>query len=191
MILNVRTGQNSGLASALSNGLPVTNGITMKQPKRLSFSIFLLALAVWLPAAPVQADVFKCTDNEGHITYSNVVTKNCKALSLDPLPATSSASNAKANSAVKNPSPATFPKVDESTQKVRDTDRRRILENELATEQKNLEEAKKQVLEQEAVRMGDERNYQKVLDRVQPFKDKVALHERNIVAIKKEIANLR
>ena len=112
-------------------------------------------------------------------------------LSLDPLPATPSAPATKGSAAVKNPTPATFPKVDESTQKSRDTDRRRILENELATEQKNMEEAKKQVLEQEAVRTGDERNYQKVLDRIQPFKDKAALHERNIVAIKKEISNLR
>ena len=160
----------------------------MKQPTSLPFSIFFLALAVWLPVAPARADIFKCLDSEGHITYTNTTTKNCKTLSLDPLPSTPAA---KGSAAAKNPSPATFPKVDESTQKARDTDRRRILENELTTEQKNLEEAKKQVLEQEAVRMGDERNYQKVLDRVQPFKDKVALHERNIVAIKKEIANLR
>jgi hypothetical protein len=158
----------------------------MKQPASLPFSIFLLALA-----APVQADVFKCANSEGHITYSNVATKNCKMLSLDPLPATPSAPATKGSAAAKNPTPATFPKVDESTQKSRDTDRRRILENELATEQKNMEEAKKQLVEQEAVRTGDERNYQKVLDRIQPFKDKAALHERNIVAIKKEISNLR
>jgi hypothetical protein len=31
----------------------------------------------------------------------------------------------------------------------------------------------------------------KVEERLQPYKDKVALHERNIEAIQKEIANLR
>lgn len=41
------------------------------------------------------------------------------------------------------------------------------------------------------MRSGDERNYQRVLDRLQPFKDKAALHERNIEAIRKEISNLR
>lgn len=157
----------------------------------LHFSIFLPVLALWLQIVPAQADVFKCLDNEGRITYTNTTSKNCKTLSLDPLPVTPAAPTAKSSTTSKNPTPASFPKIDDATQKARDTDRRRILETELATEQKNLEEAKKQVLEQEAVRMGDERNYQKVLDRIQPFKDKVALHERNIVAIKKEISNLR
>ncbi|MGL4408555.1 MAG: DUF4124 domain-containing protein, partial [Zoogloea sp.] len=45
--------------------------------------------------------------------------------------------------------------------------------------------------EQEAVRYGDERNYQKVLDRLQPYKDKVQMHERNIEALRRELANLR
>jgi hypothetical protein len=41
------------------------------------------------------------------------------------------------------------------------------------------------------VRSGDEKNYQRVLDRLQPYKDKVALHERNVEALRKEIRNLR
>lgn len=155
----------------------------MKQPKR-SFSTLLFALSIGLMATAVRADIFKCVNSEGHITYSNVATKNCKTLTLDPIPPASKG-NAKA------PSPATFPKVDDATQKARDTDRRRILESELATEQKSLEDAKKQLAEQEEIRTGDERNYQKVLDRLQPYKDRVALHERNVTAIKKEISNLR
>ncbi|WP_228111912.1 hypothetical protein [Zoogloea sp. 1C4] len=81
--------------------------------------------------------------------------------------------------------------MDSGTQKARDTDRRRILEEELATEQKSLEAARKELEEQESVRYGNERNYQKVLDRVQPYKDKVQLHERNIEALRREISNLR
>ena len=76
-------------------------------------------------------------------------------------------------------------------QKERDNDRRRILESELAAEQKNLEQARKDLAEQEAVRSGDERNYQRVLERLEPFKNKVALHERNIEAIQKELGKLR
>jgi hypothetical protein len=37
----------------------------------------------------------------------------------------------------------------------------------------------------------DERNYQKALERLQPYKDKLQIHERNIEALRKEIANLR
>lgn len=146
------------------------------------FPIALLTLA----ALPVQADIFKCTDAEGHITYSNVALKSCKKLTLDPVP-----TGVPAKAASKTPTPATFPKVEESTQKARDTDRRRILETELSAEQQNLEQARKALAEQESLRSGDERNYQKVLDRLQPFKDKVALHERNIAAISREISNLR
>ena len=41
------------------------------------------------------------------------------------------------------------------------------------------------------MRTGDEKNYQRVLDRLQPYKDRVAQHERNIQAIQKELNNLR
>ena len=84
-----------------------------------------------------------------------------------------------------------FPKVDGETQKKRDDERRRILETELANEQEQLEAARQKLAEQEAVRTGDERNYQRFLDRVQPFRDAVANHERNIEAISREISNLK
>jgi hypothetical protein len=99
--------------------------------------------------------------------------------------------------APKTATPGNFPKVDEQTQKSRDGDRRRILENELAAEQKNAEQAKKDLAEQEAIVLPSERmqggaiSGGKVQERLQPYKDKVALHQRNIEAIQKEIANLR
>jgi septal ring factor EnvC (AmiA/AmiB activator) len=61
----------------------------------------------------------------------------------------------------------------------------------MAGEQRNLEQAKKELAEQEAVRSGDEKNYQRVLDRLQPYKDRVSQHERNIQAIQKELGKLR
>ena len=100
----------------------------------LHFSIALLALA----ALPAHADIYKCADADGHVTYSNVPTKSCKKLNLEPV---NTAPAAKA--ATKTPTPAAFPKIDDNTQKARDTDRRRILESELSAEQRNLEQAKK------------------------------------------------
>ena len=44
--------------------------------------------------------------------------------------------------------------------------------------------------EQESVRTGDERNYARVLERLQPFKDRVDTHEKNVEALKRELANL-
>lgn len=148
----------------------------------------ILLAGLFLTPSVVLADVYKCVDDDGHVTYTNTkpsAKAKCTALSRDQRVSTvpGRASNA--------PSPSGFPKVDGDTQKARDNDRRKILDQELATEQKMLDEAKKALAEQEAVRTGDERNYQRVLDRLQPYKDKVALHERNIEALKKEIGNLR
>ena len=148
----------------------------------------VISLAGLLALPHANADVFKCVDEDGHVTYTNTKPSpkaKCTTLSRDQRVSTVPG---RASSA---PSPAGFPKVDGDTQKARDNDRRKILDQELLTEQKNLEQARKDLAEQEAVRTGDERNYQRVIERLQPFKDKVALHERNIEALKKEIGNLR
>ncbi len=122
-----------------------------------------------------------------HVTYTNQrAAKGCTALSRD-LPVSSvPGRHTPSRSAASSPSPSSFPKVDSDTQQRRDSDRRKLLEQELSAEEQSLEQARKQLAEQESVRMGDERNYQRVIDRVQPFKDKVALHERNIEALKRE-----
>ena len=88
-------------------------------------------------------------------------------------------------------SPANFPKVDKETQKSRDDSRRRILEEELSTEEKSLVDAKTKLTEQEGLRLGDEQNYQRVLDRLKPYQETVERHERNIAALKKELSSLR
>lgn len=151
----------------------------------LRISLSLLPL---LCAGQAAAEIFKCTDSAGNTTYSNMQGRNCKNLNVE---APSSGARPRSSSATSSSTPASFPRVDGPTQKARDDDRRRILDQEVAAEQKNLEQARRELSEQEAIRNGDERNYQRVLDRLQPFKDRVALHERNIEAIRKEIAHLR
>lgn len=148
-----------------------------------------LSLLIALPAAA--STIYKCTDEGGGTLISNSrVNKSCQPVVSGP-DSSMPAPKAKAPGAAANPSPAGFPRVAEDTQKARDNDRRRILEQELAGEQKGLEAAKKDLADQEAVRTGDEKNYQRVLDRLQPYKDRVVQHERNIQAIQKELNNLR
>ena len=153
-------------------------------------TITLLLGVLALPAAA--NTIYKCTDASGGTLISNTrVDKNCKPVVTGP-DSTLPAPKARPGSgSAANPSPAGFPKVQEDTQKARDTDRRRILEQELAGEQRNLDQARRELAEQEAIRNGDERNYQKVIDRVQPYKDRVAQHERNIQQIQRELGNLR
>jgi hypothetical protein len=61
----------------------------------------------------------------------------------------------------------------------------------LAVEERSLAQARKALVEGEAVRTGDERNYQRYLDRIQGLKDRVAQHERNVATLRQELANLR
>ena len=152
----------------------------------------LFAMLFTFLALPVAAQtIYKCTDEHGGTLISNTkVNKNCKAVSSSP-ESSMPAPKARSSGASANPTPAGFPRVQEDTQKARDTDRQRILEQEMAGEQRNLEQAKKELAEQEAVRSGDEKNYQRVLDRLQPYKDRVSQHERNIQAIQKELGKLR
>lgn len=155
-----------------------------------------LTLLLLMCVGSAQADIYKCVDDVGHTTYTNDkpggVTKGCTLMSREqPVSTVSAPPVRKSSSSSANPTPSTFPKVDDSTQKSRDSDRRKILDQELSNEEKLLDTAKKELGEQESQRLGDEKNYQKYMDRVQRYKDSVQLHERNIEAIRKEIANLR
>lgn len=145
----------------------------------------LLICAGLLLSQAASADIYKLVDENGRVTYSNVPIKGAKKLNLEPI-STIAAPKPKAVS-----TPQNFPRVDNETQKKRDDTRRTILEQELGAEQKLLEEARKNLTEGEATRLGDERNYQKYLDRVQKLKDNVSLHEKNIEALNKEISGLR
>ena len=167
--------------------------MTMKQ----HFPLTLAALLAGSVATHVCADtLYKCTGESGVVLYTNQKSsgKNCSVLSRElPVstfsppprpagrPATASATQ----------TPTDFPRVDSSTQRGRDDDRRKILEQEFNTEQQNLDKAKKALAEGEATRLSDEKSYQKYLERVQDLRNGVTLHERNIEALKRELANLK
>ncbi|WP_026224311.1 DUF4124 domain-containing protein [Methyloversatilis thermotolerans] len=151
-------------------------------------------LVALLTAASAHADVYKCIDEDGHVTYTNDKSRarGCKQLSSDvPVSSVPGPASTTSRPAAGPSSSAGFPNVSNDQQKTRDGERRRILEAELAAEQKSLDEARKALVEGEAVRLGDERNYQKYLDRIQALKDNVALHERNVDALRKEIGKLQ
>lgn len=155
---------------------------------RFSWSLALL-LVLAIPRAA--AEIWECVDETGNKRFTNIKSeaKGCKPLNVPP-PNTVSAPAAKpqAKTAAR---PANFPKVDGDTQKQRDNDRRKILDQELANEEKLLDQARKELSEQESQRLGSERNYQRVLDRLEPYKKKVKLHEDNIANLRRELAGTR
>ena len=148
---------------------------------------FFSILIPILFSSAAQAEIYECVDPNGNKRFTNIRSeaKGCKLLEIGPIntvPAPKKPGTA---------GPANFPKVDPQTQKQRDSDRRRILEQELANEQKLLEQAQNELAEQESTRLGSERNYQRVLDRLEPYKRKVKLHEDNIANLRRELAGSR
>ncbi len=162
----------------------------MLNGKELVVTAFLVGC--WSSATA--ADICKYVDEDGRTVYSTVPLKNAKKVvcfkTAAPPPA-SAADEESARREERAVESAPKPKVDSFTQARRDNDRQGILQDELAREQLLLEDARRALAEQEAIRHGDERNYQRVLDRLKPYQDKVDQHQRNIDSLKREMANLR
>jgi len=145
---------------------------------------------VWIlacMAVSAHAEMWKCIDADGNTRYTNVRndTKGCKPLNLEPINTATPASRAPQQK------PSNFPSVDSDTQKQRDTGRRKILEQELAQEQQQLEVANKQLAEQKDLRLGTEKNYARVEERLKPFEGRVKLHESNIESLKRELSGIK
>jgi hypothetical protein len=145
----------------------------------------LLPFCLIFAATQVFAEMWKCVDADGKTHYTNVKSdaKGCKALNLEPI-------NVAPPVRVQQ-KPANFPSVDTDTQRQRDAGRRKILEQELAQEQNQLDVAKKQLTEQQEVRLGSEKNFARVEERLKPFEERVKLHESNIESLKREIGNTK
>ena len=121
------------------------------------------ALLTLFFVSTAHAEIYKHVDAQGRVTYSNVPIKGATKLNLEPL-ATAPGPRAKTST----PTPANFPRVDSDTQKKRDDTRRKILEEELAAEEKLLTDAAKG-----------------------KSKEEIELHEKNVSALKKELSNLK
>jgi hypothetical protein len=164
-----------------------------------------LALVV---AAPAAAEICKYIDADGNIHYSNVPPdKGFRRLSCtlgdespkkspSAAPATANG-NAGAGSAPARPAlpasaPAGFPRVDAETQKGRDDVRRKVLGDELSAEEKLLAEARTAYADGAPQPLPEERNdAEKYRQRIARLRESVALHEKNIEAIRKELAAMR
>ena len=179
----------------------------------------LAAMFACLVPQLAQAQVWRCETDSGVPLYQNTPGPSCKPLDLPvittiPAPpaarapaaaATSPrgpASNAGATSSPGAPAAgaggsqgaaaaAAFPKVDPGAQRTRDLERRRILEEELSKEELRLRELRAEFRDGEPERRGDERNYQRYLDRVQRLKDDIARTESAMASLKRELAGLR
>lgn len=154
-------------------------------------AILVLAATGWsMPVAAQSSDVYVCTGPNGVPEYRNGNGgKNCRKLNLPEVVAVPGGRTAPA--ATVRPAPGGFPRVDGATQKSRDGERRAVLEQELQSEQARLASLRAEYNNGEPERQGNERNYQKYLDRTAALRDNITRSEANVAALQRELANLK
>lgn len=155
----------------------------------------LLLLLCLVPAAPAQAEIYKYVDENGQVTFTDVYRKGGKRIELPgapaPLPAPSKSPTKAPAKASYKPSPADFPRIDAGTQKRRDDIRRQVLQDEIDTERRNVEEARRQLELGQRLQPGERASDATYRNRVNKLRATVRQHEQNVDAIQRELANLK
>lgn len=151
-----------------------------------AFGVLVLGFpAVNALAQQAPTEIFKCRSESG-VVYTND-RRQAEKEKCEPV-------TTQVNVAPSRPGairPPGFPRETTASSASARERQREVLERELAAEHQALKQAQHALSEQEAVRSGDERNYARVLERLQPYKDTVQNHEKNIQALQRELANLK
>ncbi len=152
-----------------------------------------LALAASPLGALASSDIFVCQDADGRKTYQNTSAgKGCTRLDIQPtvsVPAPRQQA-ARASTDVRPISPASFPRVDSQTQKARDGDRRRILEDELGAEEAKLQALRAEYKDGAPERLAGERGNASYQERVAKIHADLQRTENNVASLKRELALL-
>jgi hypothetical protein len=154
----------------------------------------LAACALACAAQASDKPVYRCPGNP--VLYTDAITaqeakdKGCRTVETSAITVVPSprprAPQAQASSGPRPPEA----RVDPAEQRARDSDARRILEAELRKDEAALAQMRKDYNNGEPERLGDERNYQKYLDRVAQMKDAIARKEADVAALKRELGKL-
>ncbi len=169
---------------------------TFRPRARITVAALALLCGVLLAPVAQAQNIFLCVDANGRRELTDSYKSGCKALDVPgsiSAPAQSRPpGNARApRAAAPVSTPTDFPKVDNAQQRARDNDRREILAEELRQEQARLAQLNAEFKGGEPDRLGNERNYAKYQERVASLRDSVARSERNIEALKREMAAIK
>lgn len=153
--------------------------------------IFGATLAFPAVALAQVTEIYKCLDAGGRPLYTSdkrdTTGKKCDLVSreINVVPA----SKPQPRAAISRSSEG-FPKESAETRASAKERQRDILEKELADEQQKLAQARQELTEQQGARTSDDRtdSYSKVQERLQRYKDSVDLHQKNIEALRRELA---
>ncbi|MGV7208803.1 DUF4124 domain-containing protein [Oxalobacteraceae bacterium A2-2] len=167
---------------------------------RFCFSAVLLVAG----AAQAQGQIFLCVDAQGRkeLTDTARPAAQCRVLDVPgaqiPAPprrvAPARSGAAASGAAAATPgvaTPGSFPRVDSAEQRARDADRRAILDEELRSELQKLAALRLEYNNGQPERRGDEHNYAKYQERTAALRDNISRSEKNVDALKREIANIK
>ena len=160
-------------------------------PSLLAAALLALA-ATGAQAAPAAQETniyYRCPNNvfTNTITAKEADAKGCKAMEAQQ-PTTIPAPKIRPSTSTAAAPGSTASKVDAQEQKQRDTDARKILQDELIKAQAQLDALQKEYNNGQPERRGDEKNNQKYLDRTAELKASIARTESDISAITRELA---
>lgn len=162
----------------------------------------LLWWAMLAAAGAAQAQsasvVYRCPGNvytsDRELTAAQAEQRGCRVIEGAPITIVQGTKvpprPAPAASGAASTVPRPDARVDPATQRDRDNDARRILGDELRKEEERLAELKRDYADGQPERRGDERNYQKYLERVADMKAAIVRKEADIAALKRELAKL-
>ena len=184
--------------------------MTTQARKRLTAAVSagaIVAGTAWAAAPALAQDparpVYRCPGPP--VLYTDALTpqqaaaQGCRPIENAPLtivqtrrPEAAAAAPAPTAPAAAPAPAATRPqaRIDPDTQRARDSDARRILAEELQREQFALAELRREYNDGQPERRGDERNYQRYLDRVAEMRAAIARKEADVAALRRELDKL-
>ncbi|MFY9511571.1 MAG: hypothetical protein WAQ05_11435 [Rubrivivax sp.] len=159
--------------------------------KHLLIAALALGGSAW-----AQGMVYRCPGNPE--SYTNLLSaqeakdRGCRTIDGAPITIVSTPPRPAPRAGVVPSSGAarSGERVDPAEQRARDNDARRILADELRREEERLAALQKEFNNGEPERRGDERNYQRYLDRVADMKAAITRKEADIAALRREMNKL-
>jgi type IV secretory pathway VirB10-like protein len=155
--------------------------------------VFLLGFSAANSHAQQVTEIYRCVDAEGRRHYTNT-KRETGGMKCELVTSQVNVAPPLAKPPPKPPSapsaPSAFPRETAREGASARERQREILQKELASEEQALSKARQALSEQEAVRSGEERNDARVEERQQPYKDSDETHQKNVEALKRELANL-
>ena len=133
--------------------------------------------------------MYRCPGNDYNNTLSPKEAKDKGCKTIEGAPITIIQGTKPRPAAAGSPASAgpAVSRIDPAEQRARDNDAKRILEAELKREEDRLAAMKAEYNSGEPERLGNEKNFQKYMDRVGDMKAAIVRKESDIAAIKREL----